>query len=242
MWTSPRMLTLLRRSALVLILTAASTPSTAKPLVLALKTDRGPARGFLVIYHDVTRRLRATTDSRGTAVFNVRFDPGRLLPPYTLELESRDFVLANVHGGHYEWRAEVVHSAMWVLRTRPRVCDEWIRVTDIPRGTLSTESADDLEKWYASLSPRLLANCVTLSRIEQQVGSKAPWYFYELKAMPEACIDGKYAQELDWTAWYRRLLEEATGASPGKCLAGWERWWAEKGYPPIPAQSRNRSE
>jgi hypothetical protein len=237
------MLRLLRRSALVLIsLTATSMPSAAKPLVLTLKTDRGPAKGFPVIYHDVTRVLRATTDSRGTAVFNVRFDPGPLLAPYTLELDSSNFVLANLHGSHYEWRAEAVHSAMWMLRITPRVCDEWIRVMDIPRGMLRAESANDLEEWYASLSPRLLANCATLSRIEQQVGSKAPWYFYEFKAMPEACVHGSYAQELDWTAWYRGLLQETTGASPGKCLADWERWWAEQGYPPIPARPRHHSE
>jgi len=113
---------------------------------------------------------------------------------------------------------------------------------DIPRGSDSTETADDLDAWYASLSPQQLANCAWLERIEQQVGSKAPWYFYEFKALPQTCVDGKYIQELDWTAWYRVLLEEATGASPGKCVVDWERWWAAKGYPPIPAQPRDYSE
>ena len=232
-----RMIRSLRRVALVLVLLTASASSAAtKRLVLALKTDTVPASGFVVTYHDVTRILSATTDSSGVAVFRVSFDPGLIPAPFTFELASPDFVLANLRGGHYQWRADAVHSATWMLRTKPRVCDEWVRVMDIPRGMLRTETADDLESWYASISPQLLTNCETLVRIEQQVGSKAPWYFYEFKASQEACVDGKYVQELDWTAWYRGLLQEATGASPGKCLVDWERWWAEKGYPPIPSE------
>jgi len=48
--------------------------------------------------------------------------------------------------------------------------------------------------------------------------------------MSPGCVDGKYVAELDWTAWYRRLLEEATDAAPGMCVSNWEQWWAEKGY------------
>lgn len=107
---------------------------------------------------------------------------------------------------------------------------------DIPRGMLRTQTADEWDRWYSSLSPQLLANCEILVKIEKQVGSKAPWYFYEFKAMTPACIDGHYGHELDWTAWYRDLLEKSTGASPGKCVADRERWWAQKGYPSVPNQ------
>jgi hypothetical protein len=205
-------------------------------MTVTLKNRDGAASGLTLRYQDLTHSLRAKTNADGVAVFMVRSDPGRMLVPDSLRLESRDFVLTNLRGSHFTWSADVVHSATWLLRAKPRVCDEWIRVMDIPRGALQTQTAEVWEEWYRSLAPELLANCETLARMEKQVGSKAPWYFYEFKAMPEACVDGKYGPELDWTAWYRGLLEEATGASPGKCLGDWERWWAGKGYPPIPSQ------
>jgi hypothetical protein len=230
-----------RTSVIALMILIIPLVAAAEPLILKLTHLRRPARGFTVIYHDFAETVSTQSDSLGRAVFDIKSDPGALFVPYSLELASTDYVLTKLHGSHFRWAAVVARSATWRLRSKPRRCDEWLAVIDIPRGALQTQTSDDVDSWYESLSPRLLANCETLHRIEQQVGSKAPWYFYQFKAMPSACDSGgEYRNELDWTAWYRGMLEEATGASPGKCVSDWERWWSEKGYEAIPDQTRQR--
>jgi len=203
----------------------------AQTLVLQVTFRGQPMPGLAVTTPDAPR---VVTGRDGKATFRVDTLPGAVPPPYLFRLESEDFVLKDLRGSRSRWRAEAVHSAAWRQRQHPRPCDEWSRVIDIPRGTLPITSADEYDAWYASLTPRQIENCRTLARAEKKAGSKAPWYLYEYKAMPRACKDGKYANELDWTAWYRGLLEESTHASPGKCVEDWERWWAQRGYPAIP--------
>jgi hypothetical protein len=229
-----------RTLALTVLIVATPGPLAAEQLILKLTHAGAPARGFRVTYHHSGQTLSTRTDSLGRARFDVESTPGELFVPYNLGLESADYVLTKLRGRGSRWRAEVVRSARWRLRTRPRACNEWLELIDIPRGALPILTANDVDDWYDSLSPRELENCETLHRIEQQVGSKAPWYFYLFKAMPAACEHGTYLNELDWTGWYRGLLEEATGASPGKCLEDWERWWSEKGYSAIPDPRRER--
>ncbi len=189
-----------------------------------------PLRHFPVRYVDVGETRRSVTNARGVTTLVVR----ERLSEWDLASGSDDYVFRQVQWANDRWQVAAVRSATWRQRNHPRPCDAWRAIMDIPRGSLSIESADDYDEWYASLTPQLLANCNTLAQLEKRVGSKAPWYFYEFKAQPAGCVDGRYVQELDWTAWYRRLLEQATHASPGKCIADWERWWAAQGYPPIP--------
>lgn len=221
---------------------------TAVVLVLAAVASAAPRRasievrfageaieGLTVGYFDGERTLRSTTNAHGVVVFDLKQE----LSPWNPSSLSEDYVLRDLRGDKTRWTVNAVRSARWRQRNHPRPCDAWRSVMDIPRGSLSAESADDYDQWYASLSERSVANCVALASLEAKVGSKAPWYLYELKGLPSGCVDGVFTTELDWTAWYRRLLEEATGATPGKCLSDWDRWWASKGYPPVPERAED---
>jgi hypothetical protein len=197
-------------------------------LVLSVRLESKPASHFDVKYFNGRRFLHAVTDSRGIAVLPDKLSERDVWP------ESKDYVFRNLRRSGRRWQVDALRSATWRQRHHPRPCDAWRAVLDIPRGNLESESAAEYEQWYSSLTPAELANCATLSSIEARVGSKAPWYLYEIEGLEPACVNGKYVGELDWVAWYRGLLEKATGASPGKCLSDWQRWWASKGYPPVP--------
>jgi hypothetical protein len=191
--------------------------AAASALPLEVRVEGKPAARFGVRYFNGSHMLHAVTDAHGIAVLAVKTE----LPKWNLWPESSDYVFRNLRTGGRPWQVDAVRSAKWRQRTRPRPCDAWRDIMDIPRGTLHDESAA----------------CVTLRSIEARVGSKAPWYLYELEGLEPACVNGRFVGELDWVSWYRRLLEKATGASPGKCLSDWKRWWAAKGYPPVPARS-----
>jgi len=221
---------------LFLLLAVIAVPASASAprhrAVLKVTFDGHSAVAFPLEYFDGERTLGVATDQEGVAVFDLDDD----LKEWDLESASSEYVLRDLRKENSRWSVQAVRSATWRQLTRPRPCDEWRRTMDIPRGSLSTESAKEYDQWYASLSRESESNCILLAEMEVKVNSKAPWYFYEFKAMPPGCIDGKYVAELDWTAWYRRLLEEATGATPGLCVSNWEEWWAAKGYSPVPQQ------
>jgi len=226
------------RQVLLLLLVLVVVPTFGserrKGLVLSVIFEGRPIAGFAVEYFDGDGTLCARTDSGGIVVFDTTEDltAWRLL--WDLTPASEDYVFRDLRSGDDRWSVRAVRSATWRQRTHHRPCDEWRRTLDIPRGSLPTESADEYDAWYSSLPPESEESCNLLAKIETQVGSKAPWYFFEFKAMPPRCVDGHYESELDWTAWYRRLLEEATGAAPGLCVLDWERWWVANGYPALP--------
>lgn len=203
---------------------------------LEVRFEGKPLPHFALTYVDGGERRQATTDAQGVATLRYH---GRVTQAdfisWSMRPASSDYVFLDPRGKGDRWRIDAAHSAAWRQRSHPRPCDAWRTVVDIPRGVLDFESAAEYDAWYASLTPRLVANCIEIARIEKVVGSKAPWYFYEYKARPRACAGGKFSgSEEDWTAWYRGLLAEATHASPGKCVEDWERWWSKKGYPAIP--------
>lgn len=224
----------MRLAALILLALLIAGDVSAEVVSLEVRVDGKPRAGFAVGYFDDEHRERAATDARGVAVLRFRGRAPTLIVGWTLWPASGDYVFRDARGGGGRWRVDAVRSAAWRQRNHPRPCDAWRAILDIPRGTLATESAADDDQWYAGLTPRQVANCVEIARIETVVGSKAPWYLYELRERPRACIGGKFAAEEDWTAWYRGLLAEATHASPGLCLEDWERWWVKKGYPSVP--------
>lgn len=218
------------RTLLLSLVAATALAGPRRDVTLSVTFEGKPLDGMVVKYFDGQRTRRMTTNTEGVVVFRPVGAPSE----FNLSSGSDDYVLRNLRGDNGSWRVEALRSAQWRQRNLPRPCDAWRAIMDIPRGSLAIESADEYDAWYASLSRKELANCEALAEIEREVGSKAPWYFYEFKSLPSACADGKCGMELDWTAWYRSLLEKATGASPGKCLSDWEQWWREKGYPPIP--------
>jgi hypothetical protein len=227
-------------SLLAILTTLVMTGAEASPrnrVSLQVVLTGRPAAGFRVEYRDGDRKLRATTDARGF----VSFEVSEPLREWDLASSSEDYVFRDLRGNGRRWTVRAVRSAIWRQRTLHRPCDEWRNTIDIPRGSLYIESADEYDVWYSSLSPESEANCLLLAKTEPIVGSKAPWLFYEFKAMPPGCVDGRYVAELDWTAWYRHLLEEATGARPGPCVSNWEQWWAKKGYPPLPHRPSGES-
>ena len=200
-------------------------------ITLTVHIEGKPLSNFELEYRDDDLRShRVVTNADGVA----RIEWDVHTPEWNLRSASSDFVLRNLERDGHRWHVDVVRSAKWRLRNRSRVCDAWRLVIDIPVGALPSESAAEYDEWYASLNEAEIQNCVLLASIEAQLDSKAPWYFYEFKGRPKACVNGLYGAEGDWTAWYRDLLAEATGASPGKCVADWERWWSAKGYPAIP--------
>lgn len=219
---------------LVLFVTPSSAFAAPKDVVLRVVHEGQPVATFAVDYFDGDRMIRATTDARGIVVLGLSKDLKEWDLPWRLAPASEDYVFRDLRGGDRRWRVRAVRSATWRQRTHPRACDVWRRTMDIPRGSLPLESAGEYDKWYSSLAHESELNCVLLAKIEAEIGSKAPWYFFELKAMPPGCVDGKQVPELDWTGWYRRLLEEATAAAPGVCVSDWERWWAAQGYPALP--------
>lgn len=223
------------RRFLIALLVAAGASAAPRNVVLEVSFEGKPLGRLQVEYFDGAQMLRPVTNGRGIVTFAL----SDAFSEWHLGSGSDDYVLRNVRGEGDRWRADAVHSAAYRMRQHPRPCDAWRKVMDIPRGSLSIESADEYEQWYASLPPQNVRNCDVLTAMAKRIGSKAPWYFYEFKAQPSGCVGGKYGAELDWTAWYRGLLETETHASPGKCVADWERWWAAQGYPPVPAQQRS---
>jgi hypothetical protein len=188
--------------------------------------------------------IRATTSSKGVAVFHLheqtvrRLKEGRPLPPYTFRVDSddaysNDFVIETPQPYGSGMKIPALRSAKWQMRTTPRVCDEIVRVGDIPVGGMASMSARELNSWYSKLSRKDLATCKTLVKLQADVGSLAPWYFYAYKGEEHRCVGGR-AEEIDWATWYRELLEKATGANPGNCESDWERWWSSKGYDRVP--------
>lgn len=208
---------------------ARSAPANA---ILQVSFEGKPLQHLRVDYFNGETTLRGTTNKKGVVMFAL----GDNFSEWNLSSGTTDYVFRNLRAAEGRWHVDAVHSATWIQRSHPRPCDAWALVRDIPRGSLRMESAVDYEEWYSSLTPQLIENCVVLARIEKRVGSRAPWYFYELLARPRACVDGKYVMEEDWTAWYRSLLEDATRASPGKCVSDWQRWWEAKGYERVPEQ------
>jgi hypothetical protein len=213
---------------------------------VVLTFEDQPLPGVTLQYRDDDRAktVIAVTGQDGAALFRLPARTaarllGRPLPPFTFELDrsdvtSRDFVLATprVTRGHVTIVAS--RSAEWRMRTKPRVCDQLARTQDIPVGALDgIMSARDYDAWYAGLTPGDIGRCRTLAQLQQKVGSLAPWYFYAYKGQLHDCVDGR-ASEIDWAAWYRELLQHATGANPGECEADWENWWKSQGYPPVP--------
>lgn len=217
-------------AVLLLLLTSSSALAAPKALTLTILFDAKPLKGAVVTFGNES----ATTDSRGVARFPPA-DLGVVLPPYSFDLDSPDLVLTDIRGAHDRWAGDAVYGATWRQRTQPRICDEWMRASDIPVGMLRTMTAQEYDRWYSSLTPQEIRNCEILTSLEKRVGSKAPWYFYEFKALKDRYKEKCGGPELDWVAWYRGLLEEATHASPGKCVTDWESWWAKQGYAPIPA-------
>lgn len=205
-------------------------------MTVTVTLEGRPAPGFRVEYFDGERTVSGVTNRDGVVLFRAASDLSKWDLPWRLTASSEDFVLRNLTGGNTRWKVQAVRSASWRHRTHLRPCDEWYRVIDIPRGSLPLQSAEEYDAWYDSLSAHEKSNCEFVAKLVNQIGSKAAWYLYEFKAMPPTCVDGKKVPELDWTGWYRRLLEEATGASPGVCVADWERWWTSRGYPTAPDQ------
>ena len=190
---------------------------------------------------------QAITDVSGVATLCLREETiNRLnrtpLSPFMFRINesdsfSQDFVLLQPSIRGNGMHVDVVRSAVWQMRATPRACDELARIGDIPVGSLPALSAADYNQWYSELDDETLQTCRDLTRLQSQVGSLAPWYFYAYTGQYHQCVEGK-AHEIDWATWYRDLLTEATGANPGECERDWLQWWSSKGYAPIPEHPR----
>lgn len=207
-----------------------------RPVPVLVTFEGKPVGGLHLVYQDSGSfdKLHAVTDSEGIAKFQLTEIP----KPYELFTDeddsfSEDFILESPEPYRSGVRVVAVRTAEWQMRATPRICDQLARVEDIPRGFLGRLSAAEYNRWYASLSPQEVSNCETLTKLQSDTGSLAPWYFYAYKGQTPRCVDGE-RNEIDWAAWYRELMEESTGAHPGHCQEDWEMWWNSKGYARVP--------
>jgi hypothetical protein len=222
---------------LALFLPKQAANSEAKSSIPVSVTFEGkPLAGLHLVYSNMEthEELHAVTNGKGVAKFQLNQKP----KPYELFTDSddpfsSDFILEIPEAYRNGVKVVAVKTAEWQMRATPRICDELARTEDIPRGGLGMLSAAEYNRWYASLSPEEISNCETLAKLRADTGSLAPWFFYAYKTQRPRCVDGETA-EIDWAAWYRSLMEKATGAHPGPCQEDWERWWNSKGYTRVP--------
>ena len=204
---------------------------------ISVKFHGKPLKGLRLSYWDSGRdsTITAVTNDAGIATITVlqKFDLFNLTTDCSVDTPC-DFVLRNIRGSGHMITAIAVHSQQWQARRMPRVCDQLALVEDIVRGSLAEMSANEYDEWYSDLSASTISDCETLSAIQTRMKSLAPWYFYEFKGLPQNCHHDELVAELDWTAWYRELLEKETGVHPGKCVEAWDRWWLSAGYSAVP--------
>ena len=229
-----------RAVVLFVALSLAALAAAANEVTIVVKFHGQPLKGLPLAYLDGDSWNTTVTDDAGRATITVAANPDALSLATDCGETPCDFVLRNIHAGAHTVTADAVHSQAWLVRSNPRICDQLARVEDLVRGGLAITSAEEYNEWYSGLSTKTISDCRTLTALQERTHSLAPWYFYEFRGLPQNCDGDNLIAELDWTRWYRDLLEKETGAHPGKCVAAWDRWWRSQGYLPVPTPADRR--